>query len=54
MLEGMKADGLTPKNGKIGNTWKGKTANSKALMAFYEDALKHAKGEAPPAARREP
>jgi hypothetical protein len=50
VLEDMKADGLTPKNGKVGNTWKGKTANSKALMAFYDAALTHAKGESPAAA----
>jgi hypothetical protein len=47
VLEDMKADGLTPKNGKVGNTWKGKTANSKTLMAFYDAALAHAKGNEP-------
>lgn len=47
VLEDMKAAGLTPKNGKVGNTWKGKTANSKKLLELYDAALAHAKGNTP-------
>lgn len=56
VLEDMLADGLKPnaKTGKVGNTWKGKTANSKALLELHAQALAHAKGESPaPAAAPE-
>lgn len=44
-LEKLKADGLKPNSkGKVGNTWKGKTQNSKLLLALHEQALAHAKG----------
>lgn len=44
-LEAMKAKGLEPNSkGKVGNTWKGKTPNSKALIAMHAQALEHAKG----------
>lgn len=49
VLEGMKEDGLKPNaKGKIPNTWKGKTANSKKLLALHDAALAHAKGGAKP------
>ena len=36
----MKAEGLKPNGkGKISNTWAGKTANSKKLMALHDEAL---------------
>lgn len=42
-LEQMKADGLKPNSkGKITNTWAGKTANSKKLLALHTDALMQA------------
>lgn len=44
-LEKLKADGLKPNSkGKVGNTWKGKTQNSKLLLALHDQALAHAKG----------
>lgn len=44
-LEQMKADGLKPNSkGKVTNTWKGKTANSKTLLAFHDQALAQANG----------
>lgn len=47
-LEQFKADGSKPNSkGKVSNTWKGKTANSKTLLAFYDQAVAQAKGEAP-------
>lgn len=36
----MKTEGLKPNaKGKVSNTWAGKTANSKKLMALHDDAL---------------
>jgi len=44
-LEKLKADGLKPNSkGKVGNTWKGKTQNSKLLLALHDQALAHTKG----------
>jgi hypothetical protein len=40
VLEGMP-------NPETGNTWKGKTANSKKILELHAAALAHAKGEAP-------
>lgn len=49
-LAQMKADGLQPNSkGKISNTWKGKTANSKLLLALHAQALEQAGGTAEPA-----
>lgn len=43
-LEKLKADGLKPNSkGKVGNTWKGKTQNSKLLLALHDQALAHTK-----------
>lgn len=40
-LEAMKEKGLQPNSkGKIGNTWKGKTPNSKLLLALHAEAMK--------------
>ena len=51
VLEDMKADGLKPNaKGKVPNTWQGKTANSKKLLALHAAALAHAKGGAAPSA----
>lgn len=51
VLEGMKADGLKPNaKGKTTNTWLGKTANSKKLLALHAAALDHAKGGSAPSA----
>ncbi len=45
VLEGMKTDGLKPNaKGKVTNTWLGKTANSKKLLALHAAALAHATG----------
>lgn len=45
VLEDMKADGLKPNaKGKVTNTWLGKTANSKKLLALHAAALEHASG----------
>lgn len=39
-LAEMKANGLKPNSkGKIGNTWKGTTANSKMLIAMHDEAM---------------
>lgn len=47
-LEKFKADGMKPNaKGKISNTWAGKTANSKKLLALHAAALAHAGGGAP-------
>lgn len=47
-LEAMKADGMKPNaKGKVSNTWAGKTANSKKLLALHAAALAHAGGGAP-------
>lgn len=44
-LAKMKADGLQPNSkGKISNTWKGKTANSKMLLALHDQAVQQAGG----------
>lgn len=49
-LEAMKAKGLEPnKYGKVGNTWKGKTENSKILLAMHDQAVAQLKGAAPQA-----
>lgn len=54
-LEQMKAAGLQPNSkGKVSNTWKGKTANSKTLLAFHDQALAQAKGGAAPEQGVEP
>jgi hypothetical protein len=46
-LEQLKADGLEPnKNGKVGNTWKGKTENSKMLLAMQANAVAQIGGAA--------
>lgn len=51
VLEAMKEEGLKPNaKGKISNTWSGKTANSKKLLALYDAALAHATGGSAPAA----
>lgn len=40
-LQALKDKGLEPNSkGKIGNTWSGKTANSKTLLAMHSSALK--------------
>jgi len=51
-LAQLKADGMAPKtDGKVGNTWKGKTANSKILLALHDAAATQvAGGAAAPAA----
>ncbi len=50
VLEDMKAAGLKPNaKGKVSNTWAGKTANSKKLLALHAAALAHAKGGSAPA-----
>ena len=51
-LAQLKADGMAPKtDGKVGNTWKGKTANSKILLALHDAATAQvAGGAAAPAA----
>lgn len=50
-LQAMKTKGLQPnKKGKLSNTWAGKTANSKLLLALHHQALQHAQGHAAPAA----
>lgn len=50
-LAQLKADGLAPKtDGKVGNTWKGKTANSKILLALHDAATAQMAGTAPAAA----
>jgi hypothetical protein len=59
VLEDMKADGMKPNaKGKVSNTWAGKTANSKKLLALHDQAMAHAKGEgsgyAAPAAAADP
>ncbi|MBN4688670.1 hypothetical protein, partial [Escherichia coli] len=42
-LDAMKENGLKPNaKGKVGHTWKGKTANSKKLLALHDAALQHA------------
>lgn len=44
-LAQMKSDGQQPNSkGKISNTWKGKTANSKLLLALHAQALEQAGG----------
>lgn len=49
VLEDMKASGLKPNGkGKVSNTWAGKTANSKMLLALHAKALEHAGGGAAP------
>lgn len=49
-LEAMKESGLKPNSkGKVSNTWAGKTANSKILLALHAQALEHAKGAPAPA-----
>lgn len=49
-LEKMKADGLKPNSkGKVSNTFKGKTANSKMLLALHAQALSAADGKFPDA-----
>ncbi len=41
-LAKMKADGLKPNSkGKVGNTFKGKTENSKLLLALHDQAVDH-------------
>lgn len=48
VLADMKADGLKPNaKGKTTNTWLGKTANSKKLLALHAAALEHATGGKP-------
>lgn len=50
VLVGMKQDGLKPNaKGKTTNTWLGKTANSKKLLALHDAALAHATGGKPAA-----
>lgn len=40
-LQDLKAKGMQPnKKGKVGNTWAGKTDNSKILLKLHDDALK--------------
>jgi len=47
-LEKLKAEGLKPNaKGKVGNTWAGKTQNSKLLLALHEQALAQTKGNTP-------
>lgn len=47
-LKKFKADGMKPNaKGKVSNTWAGKTANSKKLLALHAAALAHAGGGAP-------
>lgn len=57
-LEQIKADGLKPnaKTGKVGNTWAGKTENSKLLIAMHDKLLAQAGGQtqAAPAVEPEP
>lgn len=49
-LEKMKADGLKPNSkGKVSNTFKGKTANSKMLLALHAQALSAGDGKTPDA-----
>lgn len=46
-LHQLKAKGLEPnKNGKVGNTWKGKTQNSKLLLAMQANAVAQIGGAA--------
>lgn len=46
-LHQLKAKGLEPnKSGKVGNTWKGKTENSKMLLAMQANAVAHIGGAA--------
>lgn len=46
-LHQLKAKGLEPnKNGKVGNTWKGKTENSKMLLAMQANAVAQIGGAA--------
>lgn len=46
-LAQLKADGIAPKtDGKVGNTWKGKTANSKILLALHDAATAQVAGSA--------
>lgn len=46
-LAAMKEDGLKPNSkGKVSNTFKGKTENSKTLLALHAQAVVHAKGGA--------
>lgn len=48
VLEDMKSAGLNPnKYGKIGNTWNGKTPNSKLILALYDQAMQYAAGGKP-------
>lgn len=50
VLADMKEDGLKPNaKGKTTNTWLGKTANSKKLLALHAAALEHATGGKPAA-----
>lgn len=50
VLEAMKEEGLKPNaKGKISNTWSGKTANSKKLLALYDASMAHATGGSAPA-----
>jgi predicted DNA-binding WGR domain protein len=52
VLEGLKADGLKPNaKGKVTNTWLGKTANSKKLLALHAAAMAHASGGSGAAAK---
>lgn len=58
-LAQLKAEGTAPKtDGKVGNTWKGKTANSKTLLALHDAATAQLTGTAPaqqtPAEQPEP
>ena len=49
-LVAMKEDGLKPNGkGKVSNTWAGKTANSKLLLALHAASLQQADGEVAPA-----
>lgn len=55
VLVGMKQDGLKPNaKGKVSNTWVGKTANSKKLLALHASALEHATGGKPAADNADP
>lgn len=49
VLEDMKAYGLKPNaKGHVTNTWKGKTPNSKKLLALHDHAIAYAKGDQNP------
>lgn len=53
-LQQLKADGSKPNaKGKVPNTWAGKTANSKTLIALHEQALQQLGASAPAAEQAE-